>query len=124
MSILSNSIGQVLTSAASLSGESITYDQDGEVVAITGAVRGSTNQEAESKFPGSRIADRSVDWIIEASQLKTAGDVTIVPARGDTITDGAGKVYRVMPFSSGSDLWKWVDREGKTRRRIFTKERN
>ena len=124
MSLLTDSIGAVLDSVRALAGETVTYNQDGEDVVISGAIRGSTNQDAESKFPASRIADRSVDWVIESSQLKTSGDVTIVPSRGDTITDSTGRIYRVMPFSSGSDLWKWVGRGSQTHRRIFTKERN
>lgn len=124
MSIFSRSTAAVLQSMALAAGESVTYKRGEESIEITGAIRGSTNQDAESKFPGSRIADRSVDWIIEADQLKTDAGATITPKRGDTVTDSAGYIYRVLPFSPSSDLWAWVDRQGQTRRRVFTKARN
>lgn len=125
MSPFRSIISAGLAAASSVAGETITYARAsaGISIEISGAVRGSTNWETDSPIPHSRVGDRSVDWIVERSQL-TSGGTLLEPQRGDTITTASGETFRVMPMSSNSPLWKWVDRQGQTRMRIFSKERD
>lgn len=90
-------------------------------IEISGAVRGSTDWGNEALDGGVNIQDRSVDWLIPADQLVSAG-VFWKPQRDDVIVSD-GVEFRVMPFGADDQLWRWHDREGQTVLRVFTKER-
>lgn len=108
-----------------LHGEAVTYARPGGIsVEISRAVRGSTNWSTDAPFPGSRIGERSTDWLLTVADLTTADGTVLEPQRSDTITTGNGEVFRVLPMSNDSPLWQWHDRPGQSIRRIFTKERS
>lgn len=100
--------------------DSITWEMQQEFT----AVRGSTNWSSDAPFPGSRIGERSTDWLILRAEYQD-GYLELEPERGDRITVAATQeTFRVMPFKSDSPLWQWHDRSGQSVRRVFTKQRN
>jgi hypothetical protein len=125
MSIVSNALQIAHAAQRVLHGEAITYARGESIsIEISDAVRGSTNWDTDAPSPGSRIGDRSVDWLLTVSDLTDDDGNELEPQRGDTITTERGEVFRVMPFMKESPLWQWHDRNGQTVRRVFTKERN
>ena len=124
MSVNSDAAVLALEVAADLQGETVTFERDGVEVEIVNAVRGSTNWDAESPFPQSRVNDHSTDWIIETAALVDDEGDELEPQRGDSFTVKAtGEVFKVMPHGKHSVLWRWVDQTGQAFRRVFTRER-
>lgn len=123
MSIVSDAVSASLAVQSDLHGETITYARSsaGISIEISGAMQGDTNWDANNPQPGLKIGERSVDWLIEYSQLVSGSQLT--PERGDTITTADGRTFRCLPFGSQDLLYRWVDRGGRTWVRIHTKER-
>jgi len=122
MSLLSDIAGIGLSAAAEVAGEAVTYARGVTSIAITGAIQGDTNWDADNPQPGLKIGERSADWLIAFSQIKD-GATQLTPAKGDTITTSDGRVFRCLPFGKQHLLFQWVDRHGRTWVRIHTKER-
>lgn len=112
----------VFRASLRVSGEDVVFVR-GDTRIECKAIRGSTNWDANAVFPGNRVGNRSTDWLIVAADLMPFGsDEALRPAREDEIhTDG--ETFRVMPFGSDSQLWKFHDRSRQIYR-VFTKERN
>lgn len=123
MSIVSRAIKAGLNATRRLHGEPITYTRGGVILSISLAVRGVTNWSTDAPFPGFRVGERSVDWLIRAVDL-VDGETSLEPQRGDEIETESGEVFRVIPMAKDAPLWQWSDREGQSIRRIFTKARN
>ena len=127
VSPLSSAISAAMAQTRPARGEAITYSATRDAVLIeidiTHAIRAATNWTADETSQGARVGEKSVDWLIDASELVDADDVEFEPERGDTITDSSGSVYRVMPFGPQSQLWQWHDRTSETTVRVHTKER-
>lgn len=105
-----------------VAGEAVTFTRDSTTLDITRAVRASTNWNTENAAEGAVVSDKSIDWLIRLDDL-TSGTTVYYPARGDTITDENGTVYRVMPFGPNDQLWSWHDRDGRSVVRVHTRER-
>jgi hypothetical protein len=113
----------LITFRASLrvSGEDITFVR-GDVTIPCKAIRGNTNWDANTAFPGNRVGNRSTDWLIVAADLIPTDETDpLTPKRDDAIQTDAGD-FKVMPFGADSQLWKYHDRARQIYR-IFTKER-
>lgn len=127
VSPLASAISAAMAQTRPVRGEAITYSATRDAVLIeidiTNAVRAATNWTADETSQGARVGEKSIDWLIESAELVDADGVEFEPERGDTITDSAGSVYRVMPFGTQSQLWQWHDRASQTTARVFTKER-
>jgi hypothetical protein len=110
-------------------GEAIWYMRGDDIrIRVAQATRGSTAWDRSAPFNGVRVGDRSTDWLIEASLLRTRSvgslyfNAPLIPERGDVIQSAEG-TFRVMPFGEGSQLWQWHGRD-RTVYRIHTKERD
>lgn len=122
--VASRAVAAASRVARRVTGEAVTYTRDSTTITVSFARRGSTNWNAQAVYNGSRIGDRSVDWLIDVADLvDSSGAALGDPVRGDTITDADGTVFRVMPFGPDDQLWQWHDRVGQTTYRIHTKER-
>lgn len=122
--VTSRAIAAAARVARRITGEPVTFTRDATEISVAFARRGSTNWNTDAVFNGSRVGDRSVDWLIDVEDLVDGnGDQISAPQRGDTITDADGTVYRAMPFGTADQLWQWHDRNGQTTYRIHTKER-
>lgn len=87
----------------SLYGRDITYVQGTTSTAIK-ARRAAPAQHTYSPDIGAVSIDSSaVEWRF------VADDLGFIPARGDTITDDAGIVYRVMSGQGGAPIWRYLD---------------
>ena len=125
MSVLSRLNKAVFAATRRVRGATVLYARASDSISIEiSAVRGSTNWNTDAPFAGSRIGDRSTDWLIATADLVDDAGNQLEPQRGDTITTGRGEVFRVMPFLKDSPLWQWHDRDGQTTRRIHTKVRS
>lgn len=93
-------------------------------IEIAKAVRGATNWEAGSPFPGLRVGSRSVDWLVLGSDIVVQNSTTALePKRDDKFVTENGETFKVIPFGANAQLWNWHDRTGRSVRRIFTEER-
>lgn len=123
MSLVSDGISALLSLTAEAAGEAVTYARGATSIAITGAVQGDTNWDADNPQPGIKIGERSVDWIIESAQVVDSSGTQLTPEAGDTITTADGRVFRCLPFGPQNQIYRWLDRNGRSRFRIHTKER-
>ena len=123
MGIASDAIAASLDMQAELHGEAVTYSRSGGIsIAITGAIQGDTNWDADNPQPNVKIGERSADWLIEYSQIKN-GTTQLTPQRDDEITTADGRTFKVLPFGPKNLTHRWVDRNGRSWVRIHTKER-
>ena len=91
---------------------------------VTDAVQGRLTWRTDE--PGKkhvRASERLQNWIVEAAQVKEPDGTLHLPARGDRLTVD-DETFRVLPESQDGPLWRWVDRQGQTHYRIFTRERS
>lgn len=125
LTVAQQEIAEALDDMRAERGESIVYQRGSEFrITIRKAVRGSTVWDSDKITQQNRIADRSIDWLIDVKDLRTITGEEIEPQREDEIqVSETGEVFRVIP-RTGKPAWQWVDRSGQTVRRIFTKDRS
>lgn len=119
MSIASKLLRAAIKANSTIRGENVTYTRGAQTILVEKAVRGSTVWESIEIESGLQIQERSVDWIIEATDTDGA---SWEPRRDDLVTDENGVVYRVMPLGDTDQVWRWHDR-GRQFYRIHSKER-
>jgi len=105
--------------ARQVRGESGTYSRGASSLAVT-VIRGATSWDTSAPYPGVRVGDRSIDFLIPVSQLVLSG-VQWEPSRNDEI-DVNGVTYKVCPNGDSQQLWQYHDRD-RTIFRIHCKER-
>ena len=95
---------------------SVVYRRGAANVTLAASL-GSTNTEFQDAS-GMIEQYQSRDFIVQAADL-VLGGVTVLPQRGDRITDGAATYEVLAP--TGMECWKWSDPYRKAIR-IHTKE--
>lgn len=98
-SVLQTAVGSHFGSLKRSAGVAITYDRDGDSVAIT-AVPGRIDYDRW----GDSIEDiggEAADWLILASDLVLATAGLVLPQRSDVITNAAGDTFEVVPRTEG-----------------------
>lgn len=114
----SNAVARIQGSAKALAGESVTYDRNGEAVALT-AIPGDTQAEQDD---GTALTIQTTvkDWLVDVVDL-VLDSVAVEPERGDLIKQTIGSAthtFEVLPF--GESAYTFTDRLN-TRYRIHTK---
>lgn len=116
MTVQTDAIIAGFKSARSISGVTITYTR-GVASVVIRALRGQT-QLGEQSADGIVSVTNSSDYFVLASDLVLSGSA-VLPARGDTITDG-GETFTVLCLAS-EPQWRYTDHE-RVIIRIHTKE--
>ena len=116
-------IADALSDVRAEIGEPIKVYRDSQLIArISKAVRGSSEWSAETTRSEVALKNVTVDFLIDRDDYIDREGRRTTPTRGDEIHDQNGTVYRVMPAGRNTDVWRWVDRGGKTVMRVHTKE--
>lgn len=87
--------------------EQVTYTQGGQSVSVAATI-GRTRVELEDAMGNVRTQYTDRDYLIQASLLVIGGQ-TVLPQRGDTVTESDGRVYSVTPLGPTDDVWRWSD---------------
>lgn len=98
---------------------------DGHTVELSFAKQGGTVWNADGPFEFSRVGDKSIDWLVDATELIDDVGKFKQPERDCQIRllDEAGDihVFRCLTKTDAGQYWQPVDREGQSEIRIFTK---
>lgn len=105
MNLVAQAVAGAFATLKALSGEEVTYRSgDGGDIPLTAVPgRSAAQQQTEDGI----VEHQSQDWLVLVTDL-AVGDTTYLPARGDTITDAAGRQWKAL--ADGTDTpWRFND---------------
>ena len=118
-SLLSSATSVLAEAVRALKGLPATYHRGAESVALTAAMGQSVWAAVDAE--GTAVEQRSVDFLVLASELVLVGTAT-EPRRDDRIKVAVGtktRVYQVVPGGEDERPWRYTD-ESEQQIRIHT----